>query len=608
MTIAAAPQGAVAVADDRRAIHPDQLRALIQMQRYPTSYVQRVVEHLSFLPGGGQAWQRDVQIRLPIDPRLVLGQPVQPPRVQPTMLPDRRQLFVVSLGMFTRSRFADFTVQDASGRRLSLLTRLQHGFCLTSSFMFKYFSEQQLPLAHAQQPAFEELWKAIYQLFTTVDGTAGLPLVPSAEVTGLLDQILHGMKAPSAEIEEKRTRLEAEYRTLQSVTQYLCWAVGEPGEAISLSATYTMADAPRIPGTARAVSPSPLGSDLPKRLWNGIQRRRDAFAIKRTDFYATTGLGPLNYELRTPAHDHAGSYYFLIKAPESCKVSYLDWGLDNSIDSARKEVDCAFESVHIHNGATMVGPGNPKSQPRSSMPGSKISAFLRADFKDHWPLLIAAVLTIMLAFLAQHGEFVGQGGGISSVLLIAPTALLAYIAQRQSHHYAEATRWLGPVLMVYLVANIGFITSVKYSVVDGDALFGRADIGDDLISAGIALASAGLVLWFFVIGFRDQFIARGFKRAKKPSDSVQRYSKLGLRYGDMAFLGMALALAAVIVGAFVTGGFGWGAARARAVEEADRTQVKAQPSQQSTPAQRPGRNSTPKPVAPKEGKASRRGD
>jgi hypothetical protein len=595
MSTAIAPLGAVPVGDDRRAIHPDQLRALIQMQRYPTNYVQRVVEHLAFLPGGGQAWQRDVQIRLPIDPRLVRDEPDQLRRAQPTMLPEARQLFIVSLGMFTRSRFADFDVQEASGRRLSLLTRLQHGFCLTSSFMFKYFSQQQLPSAHAKQPAFDELWKAIYGLFTTVDGTVGRPLASSSKVTGLLVQILQELGAPSTEVEEKRTRLETEYRTLQSVTQYLCWAVGEPGEAINLSATYTMADARRIPGLGRGTPTPATRSNPVAGLLSGLARRRDSFAIKRTDFYATTGLGPLNYELRTPAHDHAGSYYFLIKAPENCKVSYLDWGLDNSIEGERREVDCAYESVHIHNGATMVGPGNSGPQPRSSMPGSKISAFLRADFKDHWPLLIAAVLTIMLAFLAQHGEFVGRGGGISSVLLIAPTALLAYIAQRQSHHYAEATRWLGPLIMIYLVANIGFIVSVKYSVVDGDTLFGRDDFGDDLISAGIALASAGLILWFFLIGFRDRVIARGFKRTKKPSDPVQRYTKLGLRYGDRAFLGMALALAAVVAGAVATGGFGWGVSRANAVENGERAHTRAFEPGQPQPVEATEPKSTSRP-------------
>jgi hypothetical protein len=572
MSTEASP-GAVPASDDRRAIHADQLRALIQMQRYPTSYVQRVVEHLSFMPGGGQEWQRDVQMRLPIDPTVIPAEHIHPPRVQPTMLPEAKQLFIVSLGMFTRSRFADFTVRDAAGNRLSLLTRLQHGFCLTSSFMFKYFSPTQLPKANAQQPAFDELWKAIYCLFTTVDGGPGPPLASSGEVTKLLVEILDGLAAPVDEVEEKRARLETEYTTMQSVTQYLCWAVAEAGEAITLSATYTMADASRIPAPASATSAAPKNSRFDRLLKSGFQRHRRAFAIKRTDFYATTGLGPLNYQLRTPAHDHAGSYYFLIRPPENCKVSYLDWGLDNSIENDGDEVDCAYNSVHIHNGATMVEPSRPQPQPRSSMPGSKISAFLRADFRDHWPLVIAAILTILLAFLAERGEFISRGGGISSVLLIAPTALLAYIAQRQSHHYAEATRWLGPLLIVYLLANIVFIASVKYDVLGGDTFFGRANALDDLISATMVIASAGLIFWFVTISLRDRFIERRFTHTAQPADAVQRYSKLGLRYGDVAFLTLGIALTTVIVGALATGGFGWGSGRAEAVEAAVRVRA-----------------------------------
>jgi hypothetical protein len=296
-----------------------------------------------------------------------------------------------------------------------------------------------------------------------------------------------------------------------------------------------------------------------------LRRHWLGFAIRRTRFYAATGLGPLNYQLRTPAHDHSGSYYFLIEPPQNCKVSYLDWGLDNSIDNKRREVDCAFNSVHVHNGARMVVSGSAQAEARSSMPGSQISAFLRADFRDYMPLLIAALLTILLAVLAERGEFVGEGDGISSVLLIAPTALLAVIAQRQSHHYAQATRWLGHLLTAYLVLNIIFIASVHYDVLGGDTMFGRPNALDDLISGFIAVASSGLVLWFVAIRFREPTIRRWFKATGKPADGVQRYSKLGLRYGDLVFAALTIALVALAYFAIASGGFGWGSGRAEVV-------------------------------------------
>lgn len=536
------------------------------MQRYPTAYVQRVVEQLSFLPTGGQHWQRDVQMRLPTDPSTT-GEDieVQPIRVAPTMRADSKQLFIVSLGMFTRSRFADFTVCDAAGRRLPLLTRLQHGFCLATCFMFKYFSEEQLPKVYSQQPAFDELWEAIFHLFTTVGGAGDSEAASVEEIAEILVGLLESLEAPTDEIERKRTRFLAEYTALQTVTQYLCWAIAEPGEPISLTATYTMADAPQI--SVHAFGSKPTEGQVGKlaRVKAWWHSKKHAFAIKRTGFYASTGLGPLNYELLTPAHDHTGSYYFVIKPPENCRVSYLDWGLDNSIDNQAGEVDCAYSSVHIHNGATLVDDPPPDPVPRSSIAGSEISAFLRADFKEHWPLLIAAILTILLAVLAERGEFVSRGGGVSSVLLIAPTALLAYIAQRQSHHYAEATRWMGPLLIVYLLANIAFIASVKYDVLGGDTILGRANVLDDAISAAMVIASAGLILWFIAISYRDRIIRRYFKRGQPPNDAVQRYSALVLRYGDGTLVALVVALIVVLGAAAFTNGFGWGKGRAHAV-------------------------------------------
>lgn len=573
-SIVMSPESSVPVvssADDRRAIHPDQLRALIQMQRYPTAYVQRVVEQLSFLPTGGQHWQRDVQMRLPTDPSLGADTHIHPPRIQPTLQPESKQLFIVSLGMFTRSRFADFSVCDAAGNRLSLLTRLQHGFCLTSCFMFKYFSEEQLPKANLHQPEFDQLWEAVYQQFTTVTTPSQGPLAATVDTAALkLGELLARLGASANEIERKQTRFLVEYTALQHVTQYLCWAVAEPGEAISLSAIYTMADAPKIPAKATSGTMTHRAGVAPPRrrhLVAWLATRRHNWAIRRTSFYATIGLGPLNYELRTPAHDHTGSYYFLVKPPENCNVSYLDWGLDNSIDAQGGEVDCAFNSVHIHNGATLVqGPAPPPA--RSSIAGSRISAFLRADIREHWPLVIAAILTLLLAILAERGQFVARGGGVSSVLLIAPTALLAYVAQRQSHHYAEATRWMGPLLIGYLFASIVFIASVKYDVLGGDTIFGRANALDDLISGSIALASVGLLLWFGAIHQRDRIIEHYFKRRKGKGDSVARYSALGLRYGDAVAFLLIACLASVIVGALITDGFGWGSGRAKAVTAA----------------------------------------
>ena len=155
--------------DDRRAIGPPQLRVLLQMLRYPASYTQRIVERLSFLTPSGQCWERHTQVAVPED---LSAQP------SGDGIEDE---FIVSLGMFKRRRFADFTVRDSRGRRLNLVTRQQHGHCLTTALILKYLANSRVTaLGHpAHDEAWSALYAAIYAMFTSVqtesaelDGTA----------------------------------------------------------------------------------------------------------------------------------------------------------------------------------------------------------------------------------------------------------------------------------------------------------------------------------------------------------------------------------------------------------------------------------------------------
>jgi hypothetical protein len=541
--------------DDRSAIDGWQLRALIQMQLNPTAYVQRIVEQLGFLPTGGQHWERDIQIKIPTDPS-VLPAEGQPSRTlhRPTLRPEAKDLFIVSLGMFTRSRFADFTVRNAQGTRLNLLTRLQHGYCLATALMFKYLSENQLSKLSDHQEQFSHLYEAAYELFTTVNrqsstqNGARSPSEAIPKAREALIGLLRALGASEEEIQRKERRLKREFASLETVTQYLCWVVAEPAEVLNLSVSYTMADAPEI--APAALIPANSATNWEK--WR----------ISRTAAYASTGLGPFNYELRTPAHDHAGSYYFMIQPPDDSRVAYLDWGIDNSIDDHGGEVDCAYNSVHIHNGATLAERSEDQGHAatRSSIDGSQISAFLRAGVSGHWPLMVGALLTMLLAWLAQRGEFArDSASGISSALLIAPTALLAYVAQRQSHYYAKETRLLPRLIIGYLVLNIVFLISVSYDVWGGDSLYGRADFLDDLISGGTFIASLGLLGWFGVISLNDRFIEKGFAARDKEKDTVAAYSELGLRYGDRAAGGLVASALVLAVGMIL---FGWGSGRA----------------------------------------------
>ncbi|MET0604429.1 MAG: hypothetical protein ABW167_20755 [Baekduia sp.] len=473
--------------DERRAVTGAHILALLEMQLYPTAHTQRIVEHLSFLPGGGQQWRRDVQVRLPTG----TGVPADDP-------------FIVSLGMMKRSRFADFCVRDEGGRKLMLLTRFQHGYCLATCFIFKFLSEPQIVAVESdpEKYDYDSLHRLVYAMFTSVD-RGGQPQVSIAKRDAMgaaraLAKLLRQLDAPAREIQAKVVKFVEEFVPLTGVTQYLCWVPGSDGATVSLSATYTMADAPLL--ERRRAAPN----------------ARERLRMLRTDAYARSGLGPVRYELRTPIHDHAGSYYFMVQPPEDTRVTYLDWAIDNTIDNTTAEVDCAYQSVHIFNGGRLSPIDDESPPPRNSISGSTVRAFLRADPRDHWPLMLGAMLNILLALMAERGKFVSDAsGGVGTILLITPTALLAFIAQQQKHYYAAITGWLARLMWLYLLVNIVFIVSVKYDIVSGDSAFSRSDILDDLVSAGVAIASATVVGWFLAIGFNDRAIRRQFRRSAK---------------------------------------------------------------------------------------------
>jgi hypothetical protein len=473
--------------DERRAVTGAHVLALLTTQFYPTAHTQRIVEHLSFLPGGGQQWQRDLQIRLPSHTGVDDGAP-----------------FIVSLGMMKRSRFADFTVRDASGRRLMLLTRFQHGYCLATSLIFKFMSDEQT-IALEQDPdkySYSHLYRLLFAMFTSVDrGGRQNPETAAQETskaTSALIKLLTELGAPQDEIMKITQRFVAEFVQLLGVTQYLCWVPGRAGDTVSLCATYTMADAPEF---------EPLRTE---------PSSRERLRMMRTNAYARSGLGPVQYELRTPVHDHAGSYYFVVQPPDDTRVTYMDWDLDNTIDNATAEVDCAYTNVHIFNGGRLPPADDPAHPERASMAQSMVCAFLRADPRDHWPLVLGAMLNVLLAIMAQRGKFVSDdSGGIGTILLITPTALLAFIAQQQKHYYAAITGWLARLMWLYLLLNIVFIVSVKYDIVSGDAALGRSNVLDDVVSGGVATASAMIVGWFLAIGLNDRTIRRQFRRRSK---------------------------------------------------------------------------------------------
>lgn len=524
--------------DDRSLITPMRLAALRPTLRAQTTYTQRLVERLDFLPEGGQRWRRDLQALIPDVEELA---------------PDQDEWFVVSLGLFRRRRLPDFCVTDCAGRVLNLLTRVQHGHCLAyitiDQFLYDPERNRIAEVAdtddsEALRAAYSKLYVPTFEMFTSVR----TDLAPVAEKR-LVDLLL--LLGTESELAEERAKIFVEdMTTVAKVTQYLCWVRARAGLPVHLTASYTMPDPVRL----KAPDPG-VGSGRFARLRAGAR-------LWSSEVYAQLGLGPIFYDFLTPANDHAGSYYFALEPPAETSIAYLDWGLDNTIDDDGEEWVCAHNSVHVHNGSGLLGPDD-KPKPRKEIPDSKIHAFMRLDPADHKQVLFAAVLNVVFVWLAEAGRLSSQLDSTTTPwLAFIPALLIAYVAQQRRHYFASATRWIRGVIWGYLVLNIVFLVSITFDIASNGSLADRNGFTDDTVSVVMAGASI-IVFWVFAfVGWPyEPIVKRFFKRVRRraaapakpsgePNETVHAYVRVARWYGHIALATIAVSLglmAAVIL-------------------------------------------------------------
>lgn len=477
-------------ADDLAALGDAHLEALGALIFQPSRYLQRVVEHLSFLPAGGERWQREIQLRLP-----TLHTPSTPSDGK----------CIVSLGMFRRSRFPDFTVRNAAGERLNLVTRRQHQHCITMTTIRQYLEAEDW--ARVAEDAEVELRDLYGQMASIITNIKGPDTHTPEDVRSSARALMERLDKSETETERVSSMLEMASELLARYTHYLCWVPAGWGDTLSISATYTMSDTVRVAGEPRKA----LDTD-DMHWWTRL----------RTRFYTSLSLFPVLYELRAPAHDHAGSYYFTIEPPEDAHVSMLDWGHGRSVEGKSAETDCAFATCHVHNGEQLSkdepsrDETDPEEQPaqRQSIAGAKISAFLRADPMDHAALIAVALLNIGLAYLAQRGEFVTEGNdGQQQWLLLAPTLVVALIAQHRRRYYSSVTRSVRIGLWIYLAINALFGASVAFDISGGDTY-------DDVASGAMAVISLALVVLLIASGdLFERITNRPFRSAAEPESN-----------------------------------------------------------------------------------------
>jgi hypothetical protein len=523
--------------DDRNLVTPAQLAALRPLLRSPNVYAQRLVEHLDFLPEGGQRWRRELQILIP---------------EMADLKPDRDHWFIVSLGQFRRRRLPDFRVEDCSGRALNLLTRLQHGHCLADFTIDQYLTDSERDkivyaslsaddAAGLEDPinvAYTALYRPTFEMFTSVRED----LAPIAE--GRLIELLLLLGVDQEPAAERARLFMNDMTEVAKATQYLCWVRAKPGSPVRLTASYTMPD-------QRPLAPDP-GAQTER-----FARLRASARTWSSEFYAQLGLGPVPYELVTPANDHTASYYFTLEPPPETSVVYLDWGLENTIEQDGKEWVCAHDSVHLHNGTALLA-SREESKPRRKIPESKIYAFMQLDPADHKQVLFAAALNLIFVWLAEAGRLPVQvDSSATPWLAFVPAALVAYVAQQRRHYFAGSTRWVRAVIWGYLALNIVFLVSITFDVAGDGSFAARHGASDDLVS--IAMASASIIVfWLFAfVGWPSEPLAvrwfRWLRRSQRkelssPAErTVHSYVRVARWYGNTAMATIAISLMVVAV-------------------------------------------------------------
>jgi hypothetical protein len=467
----------VSVNNARFEVTPERVTTLSEMLENSTGYTQRCLERVSFLPAGGQRWERNLQIQIP-----------------ESAIPSDRTWRIVSLGVFRRRRFPDLVVSDASGARVNLLTRRQHGTALSLSFMSKHFRDiLAVPNDQGANPTelpsgAKALQGALYGAFTTIDADA----VRTREATLEVVRIFRALLRPATPLSPARTELVAFVNGLVaalSVTQYLCWVQAEAGEVINLRVTWTSEDVQHelapLGGIAKAM----------ESLWYGLVEPRSRRREVHSRWYGQYGLAPLNYGFKIPSHDHAGSYYLTLEPPARTDVTYLDWETGNSLQSDKGELDSAFCAMHLHH----------EDAVDSATRGRVIRAYVRCAPHEHKKVAAGAFLNAVFVFLVAFGRLKTDASA-QTWLLVTPTVLTAYLAQQQRHYYAHTTRRQRGILWAYLAISVTFLVTLAFShagSTTGSRGWGWFAI---TVAAVLAISSVAVAVWYAPLGYSFQRI------------------------------------------------------------------------------------------------------
>lgn len=535
------------------AITEERVAALAAILEHSQRYVQRVVEEMEFLPSGGHRWTRTLQVELP------------------SAAVATKDWHVVSLGSFARRRFPDISVTDASGRRLDLVTRREHGEVLTRAILTGLLRNHRSHISSALAEnisALGVLTSSVYRIVTDLRRDAATTVADEVESAEKAFCQLTGLEPSSKQVYAVRRALTE----ASEVTRYLCWVRARPEEVVNLRVTYTSSDAwgsasgedgffrwlkdqcETYQSAYRSVRHVQGWLEVRQPLMPKLLSLKPEIpAVERMRLYRLLGLAPINYEFPVPGHGDAGSYYFTLQPPPKTSVMRVIGAGTGA--SSETEIDCAQTSVHSHNGSTVPAVVWGESSPERR---DTIYSYLKPTLHEHKTIVGGALINLLFVFFVARGRFVtGMGLTTQAWLLLTPTIVTGFTAQRQRHYYALVTHLQRGMLWGYLVVSVLFLITVAFSTAYRDGEWGSKAL---IVFVVFAVASAGTAAFYFPQGHRyRRTLASKMKRerAETLEEEQATYGQLVQRYCDGTMKLTFSAILAVLVAAAVMIAGGW---------------------------------------------------
>jgi hypothetical protein len=337
--------------------------------------------------------------------------------------------------------------------------------------------------------------------------------------------LLEALGLPSKQAAPRIADLARQLAELLDSMPSLAWIEASAGEIVNLQVTYSTRDPKHNPAYDGS---TPSARSAPE----------DSYASLRADIYRDLGLAPIKHEFDAPSPRHVNSYSFMIEPPEKTSLMYLDWETGNSLErdeTATCSLDSAYPRGDHHEGIA-----SPSS-------GVRVRAFLRVSPHQRVQILAAAALNLVAVWLLRDGHAPGHfGDPIQSFVLVAPSALIAYLVSQQRHYYAYPMRRQRGILWGYLAISVLFFIVGALTKQDGSIGYEELNPVVTFVAWVLFVSSVAVFFWYLPLGFGFNWIVayftkRRWETSERHTQKWEAYVVVYQRYGRAVFYLVAVA-------------------------------------------------------------------